>query len=421
MSSIVQAIVGQALCIRLTQTLLHLLWEGTAIGLCAFAMARFCRTATARMRYGIHAGSLALLALCIPVTFAWIGATSLPSGDQIALSGDRATRFTAPEQSASASGANAGLTSEPGQSQTKTVLGHGFGMAPEAPFAEFSQATNESWLSGLVRRAAPSAACAYLVGLLAMLVRLCCALWGAHRLRQCAVPLGNQELLLQIRQQARRIGLKVIPVVAYCERIAIPVVAGILRPMVLLPAGVTAALDAEQLLVILAHEMAHIRRFDLLVNLLQRLLETILFFHPAVWYLSRQLSVERENCCDDAVVRSGNESTRYASALIRMAELCASPRRPVPANQLAALAASGSNGSQLKLRILRLLDGEQRPRVTRADALALTLMVALLTTTAAGAWCHAVPAPPRLLKRTHLPDSACRGKSSIQAASRWRE
>ena len=91
--------------------------------------------------------------------------------------------------------------------------------------------------------------------------------------------------------------------------------------MILLPLWIATDMDPEQVLVILAHEMAHIRRFDLFVNLLQRMLETILFFHPAVWYVSRQLSFERENCCDDAVVNAGCESVQYASTLLRMAEL----------------------------------------------------------------------------------------------------
>jgi beta-lactamase regulating signal transducer with metallopeptidase domain len=391
MSSILLNIVNQELCIRLTGTLLRFLWDGTVIGMCAFAMARFHRTATARMRYGIHAASLALMALCAAVTFACIHPADRRTGESVAPSDIKpisSTATTASDRWAFVSGV---LTREPTQSQTKTADGSGFlaagvGLQPQVKRVDATAVTKKSRLPDLVRLAAPYAACSYLLGLVAMLGRLCCALWGGHRLRQSAVALGDRDLLLQLRLQARRIGLTVIPTVASCERITIPVVAGILRPMILLPAGVGAELDAEQLLVILSHELAHIRRFDSLVNLLQRLLESILFFHPAVWYLSRQLSVERENCCDDAVVRAGNESTRYASALIRMAELCVWSRRPVSASELAALAANGSSDSQLTLRIRRLLDGEPRPRLTRTDALALALMVAMIAATIASVW-----------------------------------
>jgi len=411
MNTILLNIADPRLSIRLTQTLLHLLWEGTVIGIGAFAMTRIYRTATARTRYGIHAGALALMALSVPCTFAWIEPTdSQPSGSvgtSTVRPASTATK-TAPDRRDLAPGTETALTGEPGQSQTRSADRDGFraagldsqqrGQLVDAPGVTIIGPR----LSELVRLAAPYATGAYLLGLVAMLARLCCALWGGHRLRRCAVALGDRELLSQIRLQARKIGLAVTPVVAYCERIAIPVVAGILRPMILLPAGVDAQLDPEQLLVILAHEMAHIRRFDLLVNLLQRVLETILFFHPAVWYLSRQLSVERENCCDDMVVRAGNECTRYASALIRMAELCASSRRPVRANELSALAANGDGGGQLRQRILRLLDGEPRPRLTRTDALALALMVALIAVTGAGVWRRASAASAKVSE----PDAA---------------
>ena len=84
--------------------------------------------------------------------------------------------------------------------------------------------------------------------------------WGGHRLRRSAIPVRDERLLARIREQASRIGLKVAPVVAYCERVTIPVVAGVLRPMILLPIWLATEMDPEQVLVILAHEMAHIRR-----------------------------------------------------------------------------------------------------------------------------------------------------------------
>ena len=81
-----------------------------------------------------------------------------------------------------------------------------------------------------------------------------------------------------------------------------PTVIGWLKPVVLLPASALAGLAPQQLEAILAHELAHIRRHDYLVNLLQTLVETLLFYHPAVWWLSRRIRIERENCCDDLAV-----------------------------------------------------------------------------------------------------------------------
>ena len=102
--------------------------------------------------------------------------------------------------------------------------------------------------------------------------------------------------------------------------VAVPTVIGWLRPVVLLPASALAALSPEQMEAILAHELAHVRRHDYLVNLLQTLVETLLFYHPAVWWLSRRIRAERENCCDDLAVSLCGDPYAYAQALADLEE-----------------------------------------------------------------------------------------------------
>src|SRR6185436_5470497 len=153
----------------------------------------------------------------------------------------------------------------------------------------------------------------------------------------------------------------------------VPLVAGLVKPMILLPVALASSLAPDQLEALLAHELAHLRRFDLLVNLLQRVAEAFLFFHPAVWYVSRRISSERENCCDDSVLRAGWGRVEYADALVRMAEVCAPLRGVTGINAAAILAATGNNPSQFKRRILRLL-GEQeslRLGVSRSAVVAI--------------------------------------------------
>ena len=82
----------------------------------------------------------------------------------------------------------------------------------------------------------------------------------------------------------------------------VPVVIGYVRPVILMPVGLLAGLPAGQVESILLHELAHIRRHDYLVNLLQTSVEGLLFYHPAVWWISGVIRAERENCCDDLVV-----------------------------------------------------------------------------------------------------------------------
>ncbi len=206
------------------------------------------------------------------------------------------------------------------------------------------------------------------------LIRLAIALWGGHRLRAISKPVSDSALLELIRTQAQRIGLKLVPVVAYCERVAVPTVIGVLRPMILLPATLTTGLTTEELSAILSHELAHIRRYDLWMNLLQRIIESLLFFHPVVWYLSRRLSAEREICCDDLVIRSGHQPMNYAGALLRMAELCAGVS---PRNSLALAATSGGT-SLLEHRVLRLIHKSPSTQLS-LDRKGLLVLVGSLT------------------------------------------
>ena len=103
-----------------------------------------------------------------------------------------------------------------------------------------------------------------------------------------------------------------------------PMVVGVFKPVILVPASVLCGLSAAQLESILAHESAHVRRHDYLVNLLQSVIETLLFYHPAVWWIARQIRIERENCCDDVVV----SFTRNRVAYVRALALVAGRRRP---------------------------------------------------------------------------------------------
>ena len=100
--------------------------------------------------------------------------------------------------------------------------------------------------------------------------------------------------------------------------VSVPTVIGWLRPVVLLPASAMAGLAPNQMEAILAHELAHIRRHDYIVNLFQTVVETLLFYHPAVWWLSRRIRAERENCCDDLAVSLCGDPVAYAAALAEL-------------------------------------------------------------------------------------------------------
>jgi GWxTD domain-containing protein len=125
----------------------------------------------------------------------------------------------------------------------------------------------------------------------------------------------------------------------------VPMVLGHFRPLILMPIGLLAGLPAGQIEAILLHELAHIRGYDYLVNILQRSVEGLMFYHPAVWWISRVIRAERENCCDDVVVAISGNAHEYAVALAALEHYRWSGFEP-------AVAATG--GSLVK-RIRRLL------------------------------------------------------------------
>jgi GWxTD domain-containing protein len=145
----------------------------------------------------------------------------------------------------------------------------------------------------------------------------------------------------------------------------VPVVIGYVRPVILMPVGLLAGLPVAQVEAILIHELAHIRRRDYLVNLMQTFVEGLLFYHPAVWWISGVIRAERENCCDDLAVAATGDARQYAAALAALEQ-----------NRWAAheLALAATGGSLMK-RIRRLLQQPERPRAAWTPAISASLLV----------------------------------------------
>ncbi len=391
----------ESFSLRLTVTLLHFLWQGIAIALLVIVAGGALRRASANVRYWFNVSAMIAMVLCLIVTMALVD-TPTPAVEML----DEPVALRSSESSvgdldvAPIHGDFSGIedTSEhfstddinplatvvrdpdPNETPAERVVS----MQPVTK-------TSASWLQLL----APSLTLAYFAGVLFMFVRLTMALWGGQRLRRVSTPVTNDGLLAMINRQAKQIGLKLAPTVFFCEQISIPVVVGIVQPMILLPATLASGLSPDQLRALVMHELAHIRRFDLLINLLQRIIEAALFFHPAVWYVSRRVSIERENAADDMVLGAGWQPEKYADALVRMAELSSAFRNT---DQIAALAASGTNASDFKRRVLRILDNRNTPklRFTRSSVLVMAIVVVslLITPAIVQSWAGGDDAPP---------------------------
>jgi len=206
---------------------------------------------------------------------------------------------------------------------------------------------------------------------------------GARSLRRRGVCAAAQSYQALLDRLAARLRLS-RPVTLLESCLAeVPVVIGYLRPVILMPVGLLAGLPAGQIESILLHELAHIRRHDYLVNLMQIVVESLVFYHPAVWWISGVMRTERENCCDDLVVATQGDALGYAAALTAL-------ERSRGVAREAVLAATG--GSLVK-RVRRLLIQPEGPRAALTpvfSAAALTVTVAAALT----AW-QSTSTPPR--------------------------
>jgi len=216
-------------------------------------------------------------------------------------------------------------------------------------------------------------------------------------LRRSATP-PDTLILALANAMARRMGMRRAVRVLVSALPDGPGVAGWIRPVILLPAATILNLAADQLEAILAHEIAHLRRYDDVVNLAQSVIETVLFYHPVVWWVSNRIRHERELCCDDLAVRASGNALCYARALTALERLRVSP----PSLSLAAL---GTSGSPLEYRIRRIVDatGTQDHIPASLPGL-LALGLALISVAIYSSPAHgSAPPPPALVE---YPESA---------------
>ena len=247
--------------IRCGLTLLHFLWQGAIIGLLAFAAAKLLRNHSATIRYWLHAVALLACPLSVAVTFAMVevprGLEKSSQSDSLAVveSTTAVENGTSDLRDVPYSELKPGVSSASPDNATVIPLTNPTNVAAgSAPI--FSSEFESKWLPVIARWMTMI----YVAGVCCFLLRLAIALRGGHRLRAISQAVSDSALLALIQSQAQRIGLKFVSMFAHCERIAVPTVIGVLRPMILLPATLTTGLSTDELSAILSHELAHIRR-----------------------------------------------------------------------------------------------------------------------------------------------------------------
>jgi beta-lactamase regulating signal transducer with metallopeptidase domain len=222
------------------------------------------------------------------------------------------------------------------------------------------------------RRYLPAIVLVWMAGVALLATRLIVSWVRVQRMARHRANIAAAKWGASMSRLARALGLRRAVHLLESAAVDVPTVIGWLRPVILLPASTLAGLAPEQVEMLLAHELAHIRRHDFFINLLQAFVETLMFYHPAVWWISERVRVERENCCDDLAVAVCGNPVQYARALTRLEELRAGIR----------YAAVAANGGSLMMRIRRLIASPREvtagtPRWA-AGAAVLSVLIALI-------------------------------------------
>jgi uncharacterized protein (TIGR03435 family) len=308
----IQFLASQPWVERLGWMLVHFLWQGVLISaLYAAARIRKAKSASPNTRYILACVALAAMMAAPLVTW-----SVMRQSDAAPVSASRISRV-------------------PATASTVTT-------APQVFLMERVSRVPAQFLPWVVA--------IWLAGAIALWIRLIGGWVVAARLRSTLVRPAPPEWQRTLSRLKDRVGVS-RPVSLLISALAqAPAVIGWIRPVVLVPIGALAGLPSEQIEALLIHELAHIRRHDYLVNILQSVAEALLFYHPAVWWVSGHIRTERELCCDDVAVSLTGDAFAYALALAEM-------ESSRPAHLHAAMAA---NGGSLADRIGRLL-GQSRP------------------------------------------------------------
>ena len=307
-------------------TLLHFIWQGAGLAALFAVATAVCRSSTAR--YALAVSALVLMMVSPVITFTWLRAPANP-----------AVRTGAGGASTSAG------------TSTRNAIALSSSLAPVAE----SRTVQPSAMLWLVE--------AWFLGVLLLSLRTAGGLFLIERMRRKEVqPVGGE---LYERCLALQRGMGLDRVIQYCEchGLDAPAVLGWFRPVVLLPVRALTGLSEQQIEAVIAHELAHIRRLDCFVNLFQIAAETLLFYHPAVWWVSQGIRAERENCCDDEAISLCGDAVNYARALTLMEEWRTAPRLMMAANR-----------SPLAQRVVRVLGWEGARGGTRVAGLAASFV-----------------------------------------------
>lgn len=315
-------------------SLIHLLWQQALLVLALAAALKITEKHAANLRYLLCCTALCIVVLCPVLTWATF---------------DLWHSHPAHEQSA------AGLELT------------GLALHPEARMNGHTTALPVALnlLIGSVNHHTSAILILWSIGVLLIAARILASLYAVHRLRTTQIGPAPDRLQSVVNRLAHRLSIATPIQLLISSRTTTPAVAGWRKPSILLPSTFLDGLSPQQEQAILTHELAHIQRHDYLINLLQSIAEALFFYHPATWWLSRQIRREREFCCDETAASLAESTLVYAKALTILEE------RRVPAKPQLSL---GVHGGNLSMRIEHLFNQTPKASLNRKSGISLAAL-----------------------------------------------
>lgn len=296
--------------------LLHFVWQGVVIAIVVAGLLRLLRQASAQSRYLLNCIALSIC-LLLPINYLIQNAPAQAPA-QTALQMHIKDPSLAPENS----------VLRAGDETQQMVISH---------FAY------QQWIA--LQPVLPYLAAMWAIGVAVLILRLLLGLRWVSQQVNSAKQFSDPIWQAKLQQMATAMGVKSILRLGISTQLPFPVTAGWWRPIVILPASLMSGMSPHLVEALLAHEVAHIKRFDYLINLLQSLIEIVLFYHPVVWWLSKQIRQEREQIADDLAASLLGEPRRLALALSELEQF----------QFIQPQLAQGAHGGNLMLRIKRLI------------------------------------------------------------------
>ncbi len=343
--------------------LVHFVWQAALLALLLVLLLVPLRRVSARVRYVVQCAVFAAMSSCPLVTWCWIATSQTAKPAVVATVSDPVV-YEAPSMD------DAPILVVP----TLPVIDREVRptLLEPAPMAKPSIVKTVSWTESFHRRLTPALPWlvgAWLLGVVVLSLRLLVGWRVVQRLKRLAATPVAETWQVKLKDLAARLRISRPVKLVESALIEVPTVIGWFRPVILLPISLLTRLTPQQLEAILAHELAHIHRHDYLVNLIQTAIETLLFYHPAVWWISGLIRAEREHCCDDLALKLCNNAVTYVTALAALEELRASP----------TLTVAATGGSLLsRIRRIAVGPGNVSHRSTRWGASLIALMVIAL-------------------------------------------